>query len=211
MVDEIDEVDEQPVAFDPAELVIEEPPLIPASAGPVPVAEAAVAPVVEPVAEVAAATAVEPAQVADPAPVALSIGADGMVAIPGLIVRIGGERNARPMPGDAGATVELTAGWCWVSPGESQDETLWINLPSGRLTVTAGSTALAVVEADGSAFVIVADGTAELHRGGDGATLQRGAIVMIDPGGAAQVDQASDDEIEGDPIVAENLSLDAEL
>jgi hypothetical protein len=146
-----------------------------------------------------------------PAPVAISIGDDGLVATPGTIVRIGGERRARALGTPDGVVVGLDEGWCWASPGEGAAAALRVDLAAGSLTVEPGATALAVVEADGSVFIVVAAGSAHLERGGDGAAIGRGTLVMIDPSGAAQTDAATDAEIEADPIVAENLALDAEL
>ena len=133
------------------------------------------------------------------------------MAAPGTIVRIGGERQARALGSPEGVVISLEHGWCWASPGDGAAAPLRIELPNGSLTVDAGATALAVVEADASVFVVVAAGSAHLERGGDGAPVARGTIVMIDPSGAAQSDAATDAEIEADPIVAENLALDAEL
>ncbi|WP_426572261.1 hypothetical protein [Aquihabitans sp. McL0605] len=166
-------------------------PAVPAAARPAP-PQAPVAPV--------AASSVE-----------LAVGADGTLAVPGMIVRLGGARLASASILDDRAVVALRDGWCWASPGDGEAKLLSIDLPKGRLTVDPGATALAVVEPDGSSFVLIADGTADLRRGNDGGPLQRGSIVMIDPAGAAQIDQASDGEIEQDPIVAANLALDAEL
>jgi ferric-dicitrate binding protein FerR (iron transport regulator) len=107
--------------------------------------------------------------------------------------------------------VSLDEGWCWASPGEGAAAALRVDMVAGSLTVQPGATALAVVEADGSVFIVVAAGDAHLERDGDRAPIARGTIVMIDPSGAAQSDSATDAEIESDPIVAENLALDAEL
>lgn len=178
---------------------------------PAPVTDAAPAPgpaaeAVEPVA--VAEVAPEPAP---PAPEPIAIGEDGLVDAPGTIVRIGGARRARAVGSPQGVVVALEEGWCWASPGEGAAVPLRIDLPSGMLTVEPGATALAVVEADESAFIVVAAGTAYLSRGSDGATVGRGTIVMVDPSGVGQTDAATDAEIEADPIVAENLALDAEL
>lgn len=153
----------------------------------------------------------EPVATAPPAPAPIAIGVDGLVDAPGTIVRIGGARRARAVGSPDGVRVALDEGWCWASPGEGAAAALRIDLPGGELTIEPGATALAVVEADTSIFIIVAAGSAHLSRSGDGATVGRGTIVMIDPSGAAQTDAASDAEIEADPIVAENLALDAEL
>ncbi|WP_421119399.1 hypothetical protein ACE2AJ_18895 [Aquihabitans daechungensis] len=185
------------------------------AAAPEPVARAVPAPAPEPapipVAEVAPTP--EPAVPATPAPAPapIVIGHDGLVDAPGTIVRIGGNRRARAAGTPDGVVVSLDDGWCWASPGEGAAAALRIDLPAATLTVEPGATALAVVEADGSVFIVVAAGDAHLESGGDGAAVARGTIVMIDPSGAAQSDAATDAEIESDPIVAENLALDAEL
>lgn len=195
-----------------------------AVAAPAPVAPAPAPVVAEPVAAPApVAPAPAPAPVAEapapapapapetPAPTPIAIAEDGLVDAPGTIVRIGGERRARALGTPSGVVVALDEGWCWASPGEGAAAALRIVLPAATLTVDPGATALAVVEADGSVFVVVAAGSAHLDRGGDGAAVARGTIVMLDPSGAAQMDAATDAEIEADPIVAENLVLDAEL
>ncbi|MGN6696275.1 MAG: hypothetical protein ACTHN0_19010 [Aquihabitans sp.] len=186
-------------------------PATPSSVVPPRPAPAPVAP--DPAAEpVPAVPAPAPAPAPEaPAPVAIAIGDVGLVAAPGTIVRIGGERRARALGSPDGVVVGLDEGWCWASPGDGAAAALRIDLPAGSLTVEPGATALAVVEADGSVFLVVAAGSAHLERGGDGAPIARGTIVMIDPSGAAQTDAATDAEIEADPIVAENLALDAEL
>jgi hypothetical protein len=186
----------EPVAVEPVEVEA------------TPVAEPAPAP---PVAEVLATEADPEPEPAVPAPAPIAIGVDGLVDAPGTIVRIGGPRRARAVGSPQGVVVALDEGWCWASPGEGAAAPLRIDLPSGMLTVEPGATALAVVEADESAFIIVAAGSAYLSRGGDGVTVERGTIVMVDPAGIAHTDAATDAEIEADPIVAENLSLDAEL
>jgi hypothetical protein len=195
-----------------------------------PVVEPAVVPVVEPVVEpvaepaaieaaVVEIDAVEPAPVtppaaaASPAPTAVAVvpAPDGILEVAGTIVRLGGARRAAAISDPDGLGVELAEGWLWVSPGDGTPTQVRIDLPHGRVEVDASATVLAVAEPDGSAFVLVADGSVVLHRQGDGATLTSGAIVMLDPSGTAQLDQATDAEIEADPIVAENLALDAEL
>jgi hypothetical protein len=205
------------------------------SAAPTPVAEPVVEPVIEPVAvvepvaepvtlpaveaAVVEVDAVEPAPVAppaaaaSPAPTAVAVvpAPDGILEVPGTIVRLGGARRAAAISDPDGLAVELAEGWLWVSPGDGTPTQVRIDLPHGRVEVDASATVLAVAEPDGSAFVLVADGSVVLHRQGDGATLTSGAIVMLDPSGTAQLDQATDAEIEADPIVAENLALDAEL
>lgn len=207
-----------PVAPVAPEPVAAEAPTPPASAE-VAAAPAPVAPVEAPVAAepvitepvAAEPVAVAPASAAPPAPEPLDIGRDGIVAAPGTIVRIGGSRRARASGTPDGVVVALEEGWCWASPGEGAAAALRIELPSGGLTIQPGATALAVVEADRSAFLVVAAGEAVLERDGDRQVIPRGTIVMIDPSGVAQSDAASDAEIESDPIVAENLVLDAEL
>ncbi len=181
----------RPNATEPAAAAPREP----APVAPAPVVEAAPAP-----------TSERPAAAAP-----MAIGEDGLIDAPGTIVRIGGERQARALGQPDGVVVALDEGWCWASPGEGAAAALRIDLPAGSLTVDPGATALAVVETDGSVFIVVAAGSAHLERGGDGATVPRGTIVMVDPSGAAQTDAATDAEIEADPIVAENLALDAEL
>jgi hypothetical protein len=159
----------------------------------------------------ASAPAVAPAPAPTPEPAPIAIGTDGLVHAPGTIVRIGGARRARAAGSPDGVVIALDEGWCWASPGDGAAAALRIDLAIGSLTVEPGATALAVVEADGSVFLVVAAGDAHLERDGDRTPIARGTIVMIDPSGATQSDAATDAEIESDPIVAENLALDAEL
>ena len=145
--------------FDPAGLVVEDTTPVPEPVAP---PDAVIEPVVEPV----------PEPVADPAPViepvvdattpaarsALAVAADGVVAVPGTIVRLGGARRADATADGSGASIALAEGWCWVSPGDGRADPVRIDLSTGELTISTGATVLAVVEADGSAFVIVAVG-----------------------------------------------------
>src|SRR5690606_35088468 len=112
---------------------------------------------------------------------------------------------------DRAVTVMVREGWCWVSPGEGEQGAMRLVLPSVSVEVRPGATVLAVVEADRSAFVIVADGSAEIIGGRASQTLETGTIAMVATSGTVSVDRATQAEIEGDPIVAHNLSLDAEL
>jgi hypothetical protein len=178
---------------------------------------------VEEVVEVAKITEVAPAEVAEPAAEAapesapsvdgspLEVGIDGMVPVSGTIVRIGGAGQALAAQTPAHAVIALAEGWCWVSPAEGEATTVVVDLGTVELTITAGATALAVAEPDGSRFIAVADGAGRLRRGDQTGPVTRGAIVMVDPQGVAQIDQATDQELQADPIVAENLALDAEL
>lgn len=150
----------------------------------------------------------------DGAPVAeeLAIGSDGMVAVDGMIVRSGGTAHrVGAIRVDGSPIVTIAEGWCWVSPGGAPVDEVVVVLPQAQVRIPGRATALAVVEQDGSAFVIVADGTVALRRTDDAVDLERGSIAMVDPTGGTQVDRASDEEIQSDPIVAENLSLGAEL
>ena len=65
-----------------------------------------------------------------------------------------------------------------------------------------------VLKAD---LVVVADGAVDLERTDAAGPLARGALAMVDESGAVGLDHATDAEIEADPIVSENLALDAEL
>lgn len=234
-------LDPREAPFDPAALVIEPPamrtpppladdePEVQPAPAPTPVVEAsapAPTPVVEPpapVVEVSAPVVEPPAPVVEapaaPAPAAparpsarpLPVGDDGMVDAPGTILRVSGLDAASASSIDTAVTVMVREGWCWVSPGDGEQGAMRLVLPTVSVEVRPGATVLAVVEADRSAFVIVADGSAQLIGGGADRTLARGTIAMIASAGSVQVDQASPLEIEGDPIVAHNLSLDAEL
>lgn len=193
-----------PVEDAPAEPVAAEPTPAPVAAATEPVAEV-VAPEVAPTVDAAP----EATAAGDGSPVA--VGADGMVPVPGTIVRIGGAGRALAAETPAHVVVALAEGWCWVSPAEGEATTVVVDLGTVELTITAGATALAVAEPDGSRFIAVADGSGRLRRGDQAGPVARGAIVMVDPQGVAQIDQATDEELQSDPIVAENLALDAEL
>ncbi len=147
--------------------------------------------------------------VEDPGPV-LEVRPDGLVVVPGTILRV------RDHVGSIAAEPERVAvgvrqGWCWVSPGDGEPVPVRVDLPAASVTAPAGSTVLAVVERDGSSFVVVADGHARLDHPGGIDALTAGDVVMIDAVGAVQTDRATHEEIESDPLVAENLALDAEL
>lgn len=201
----------------PAALPVREP----ASPAPVAAEAAPVAPApaidVAPVAEVApVAPVIEPAPVVEPAapaPTAVAVvpAADGILEVPGTIVRLGGARRAAAISDPDGLEVELAEGWLWTAPGDGSPTSVRIDVARGRIEVGPDASVLTVAEPDGTVFVFVAAGSVVLHREGDGASLGRGTIAMLDPSGSAQVDQATDAEIESDPIVAENLALDAEL
>jgi hypothetical protein len=170
---------------------------------------------VEPVPVAAIEVVAEPVPVATPVPAPTAVpivpASDGVLEVPGTIVRLGGARRAGALLDPDGLAVDLAEGWVWVAPGDGSPTSVRIGVPQCQIAVSAASTVLAVVEADGSSFVVVAAGAAELRRGEDATTLTRGAIAMFDGDGGAQVDQADDAEIEADPLVAENLALDAEL
>ncbi|MCB0963923.1 MAG: hypothetical protein KDA98_11590, partial [Acidimicrobiales bacterium] len=135
----------------------------------------------------------------------------GMVDVPGTIVRVRSEGEVSATAGDAIVEIAVDRGWTWVSPGDGPATAVRVELPHASVRIAAGATALAVAEVDGSAFVIVADGSVDLERIEGGGTLTRGTVAMVDAAGEVNLDQASDAEIEGDPLVAENLALDAEL
>lgn len=105
-----------------------------------------------------------------------------------------------------GIAVDLREGWCWSSGGE--DPTT-VTTPQGTLTVPAGAIALAVVETDGSTFLVVSGEAALAHAGGS-RRLPAGALVLTPSGGEPQVDVASADEIAADPLVARNRALGAD-
>lgn len=134
-----------------------------------------------------------------------------MVNVSGTIVRVGGVARAIAVRDALGTKVTLDEGWCWVSPGDQATAAIRVQLPTGLATVEPGATALCVVEGDRSSFIFVADGTVVFQQGERVGSLARGTIAMIDPAGYSQVDAATDDEIAADPMVALNLSLDAEL
>lgn len=157
------------------------------------------------------APAPEPAADAPIEPTPLAIGDHGIVPVAGTIVRVGGAASATAAQDHHGTVVSLTEGWTWVAPGDGPTVEVHVEVPVGRITFAADATGLAVVEADGSSFVIVASGAAQLVHGSDRTDLGEGTIAMIDRLGSVQVDQATQDEVIADPVVELNLSLDAEL
>lgn len=142
-----------------------------------------------------------------PEPTPLLVADDGTVELDGSHLRLGDPALVPVRDGD-GVSVELASGWCWSRLGDDAP-TVQVTLPVGTLAVPAGTQALAVVEADGSSFVVVVDGEATLVHHGGRMRLRRGAMALAPPGGEPQVDVATEDEIGADPLVQRNLGLDA--
>ena len=67
-----------------------------------------------------------------------------------------------------------------------------------------------MVEADGSSFVVVVAGEASLVHPGGRMRLRPRAMALAPFGGEPQVDVASDDEIQADPLVSRNRELGAQ-
>jgi hypothetical protein len=147
----------------------------------------------------------------------LSVDADAMVADAGVRLRLGG--NYRRVARTAQDEVEVTLGadgdaapsdgWCWVTPELPSMVEVRVELPAAMVIVRPGATALTVLEADGSSFVMVVDGEAMLDREGEVVAVGPSSVAMIDRDGGVEVDQAEPSEIEADPLVARNRALDA--
>ena len=143
------------------------------------------------------------------AEVPLRAGPDGMVDVSAGVVRLGDPATQMQRHGD-GLEIDLPLGWCWASRPEGA-EAVTIVVPTGPLSVPAGTTALAVVEADQCTFVVVVSGEAVLLHAGGRVRLRAGAMALAPMGAEPQVDIASEDEIRTDPLVASNLALDEAL
>ena len=136
--------------------------------------------------------------------------ATGELDVEAPIVRLSEEAEARTTGTFEGVDVTLAAGWCWVAPAAGRVALpVRIHIPTATLTFGDGSSGLAVVEADGTTFLVVAAGTADLSRGADRLSLVTGSMVLLPHGGRPQIDRAGEDEIAADPIVARNRALDA--
>ena len=144
-----------------------------------------------------------------PADVPLCAGPDGMVDVSTGVVRLGDPATQMQRHGD-GLEIDLPLGWCWAARPEGA-EPVTIVVPTGPLSVPAGTTALAVVEADQSTFVVVVRGEAVLLHAGGRVRLRAGAMALAPMGAEPQVDIATEDEIRTDPLVTSNLALDEAL
>lgn len=163
----------------------------------------------DPVSNDAPATEAAPATVAAepsaPVPVDLGAGPDGVLATAGTIrLDLGGQAEAT-RSADGTVSVDVGRGWCWTVAADP----VCVTTPGGSLSVPPATTALSVVESDGSTFLVVIDGEAVLVRPGGRLRLRAGAMVLTPPDGEPQVDVASEAEIAGDPLVARNRALDA--
>lgn len=154
----------------------------------------------------------EPASIVVPpgAPVARSLDERYEVALGSTVLRFNeGHRTSLCHLGD-GPEVVVAHGWCWVTAlGTGPIVPVRIGLPSAELVVAAGGRALAMVEDDGSAFLVVIEGSAQLVRTDEATSLSPGLIVLLANDGTLQVDQAERSEVEADPVVARNLGFDA--
>ncbi|HEX2575799.1 MAG TPA: hypothetical protein VHK88_05575, partial [Aquihabitans sp.] len=155
----------------------------------------------------------EPAPAVEPAVVReeLWVGVDGLVALDGGHVRFA--RDVHTAVERVGDRIELAlpAGWCWTALGADATATVSVALPAGALVVPQGTMALAVVEPDGSTFVVVVDGEAVLEHPGGSVELRPGAMALVPAGAGVEVDEATPEEVTSDPIVRVNLDLDADL
>ncbi len=157
---------------------------------------------------------VDPATDTDPEPIParrrLSIADDRTVAVDGGHLRLADHAECEIHGHADGVEVELLDGWCWTAVGLDAATAVVVTLPVGRLTVPPGATALAVVEVDRTGFVVVVAGEAALEHSGGRVRLRPCAMVLVPLGCNPQVDVASRDEIQADPLVSRNQSLDAQ-
>lgn len=134
----------------------------------------------------------------------------GELDVDAPIVRLSEDAEAGTTGTFEGVDVTLAEGWCWVAPEAGRIALpVRIHIPTATLTFGDGSSGLAVVEADGTTFLVVAAGTADLSRGADRLSLVTGSMVLLPHDGRPQIDRAGEDEITADPIVARNRALDA--
>ena len=139
----------------------------------------------------------------------LTVGADGTIDVASGVVRFGQQTTEVNRHGD-GLEIDLPVGWCWAArPVES--EPLTIMVPAGPLSVPAGTTALALVEADRSTFLVVVSGEAVLLHAGGRLRLRAGAMVLALTDAEPQVGSASESEVLADSLVSSNLALDAQI
>jgi hypothetical protein len=146
----------------------------------------------------------------EPAPTPVRRDRNGELEVVAPIVRLDPDAKATAATGSHGHEVILDEGWCWVAPIPTLGGSAPVAIGCGSsiLSLSEDATALAVVEADHSLFVIVIGGEATLSHGGEMAHLSAGTMVMVPPGGTPDIGSASDDEIASDPIVAKNRELD---
>ncbi len=144
-----------------------------------------------------------------PSTVPVAVSASGEVEIDAPIVRLGQGTRAMVRSGADGLTVSVQAGSCWVSPLGLDDREVRVLVGGVDLVVGVGACALAVVESDGSIFLIAASGVVDATIADKRRSLEPGTMVLVPEGGDPQVDQARPEEIEGDPIVALNRHLDS--
>lgn len=81
-------------------------------------------------------------------------------------------------------------------------------MTTGTLSIPAGTSALTVVEADGSVFVSVVRGTASLDRPVGSVQLGVGSIAQLSRDGTLHTDTATPEEMASDPVLTRNLLLD---
>lgn len=131
------------------------------------------------------------------------------LAVGSTVVRFGDGSRTSMAHGDEGPVVQVHEGWCWVTVlGDGPCVSVRVELPQAEVMVTAGGRALALVEPDGSVFVVVFAGTSGLSHHGDLKALDAGSMVLLSTDGTLQIDHAEADELAADPLVAHNLELD---
>ena len=138
----------------------------------------------------------------------LTAAPDGTVdLVPGVIrVAAGDTVNVTVEAGEIGITVD--DGWCWFAlPGDAARPIRAV-IPAGIIAVPPGTTALVIIEPDGSTFVAVLAGSASLEQDQGDVSLSAGAVALAPLGGVAEVDTATPSELAREPIVIHNIRLD---
>ena len=137
----------------------------------------------------------------------LDVRSDGTVAVEVGSIRLapGLVREVSRLGGTIGLRVD--AGWCWVASPAGAEPVL-LTLTTGTLSIPAGTSALTVVEADGSVFVSVVRGTASLDRPVGSVQLGVGSIAQLSRDGTLHTDTATPEEMASDPVLTRNLLLD---
>ncbi len=141
-------------------------------------------------------------------PELLPLAGDGTVSTRGGHLRLAPHLGHDPRRTADAVVLDVATGWCWTALG-ADAEPVRLVLPTGTVDVPAGTTALTVLEPDGSSFVVVVAGEAALAHPGGRLRLRGGAMALVPVGREPQVDVASVTELASDPLVAHNLALDA--
>lgn len=144
----------------------------------------------------------------EPGPRVLEVSPDGSVDAPGASLRLDVESEATVTHGPDGVAVSLGSGWCWAALEEDAPE-VTVSSATASVRVPAATSVLVTMDDQCACFVVVVRGEATMTHAGRRIRLRSGAMVLVPLAGEPQVDVASDDEIQSDPLVERNLKLDA--